>query len=524
MKLFFDENIGYRVPEALRLVDVAGVDYLTDMFAIAGQPAQGVRDEDWIPAIGSSHLVISLDKRLLRRPSQRKLLMDHNVGIVCLTSAHAAPREMLAFVLRRFLRLEQLDANTQQTLCFPSVTSRPIRAGALDASSAATLPLMLSPYRVIDLTDERGVLAGQMLADLGADVIQVEPPTGSTGRAVAPFFADHPDESIYWAAYTRGKRGITCDLEQSRGRDLLIRLLETADFLIESSDVGAMAELGLDYQTLHDRFPQLIYTSISAFGQTGPKAQYVGSDLAIWAAGTPLLMSGDDDRAPVRISQPQAWGHASGDAAGGSMLALHARHQTGRGQHVDISAQVSAAQATLAQVLAHQLGAVDPERYGGGVKIRGQAIRGTADVADGYIVLLMGPGPAVGHFANHAVKWLVDIGAAEPELLDENFVTYADRVATGQGGPGALPPHPGHHARGRRQADEAGDAGHLDRIRPVAGAGTRHRRPRRQPPTRSSRLLAGDRARRWPPRRLSGTAAEHPRRWTATGHLSTSAA
>ena len=298
---------------------------------------------------------------------------------------------------------------------------------------------MLSPYRVIDLTDERGVLAGQMLADLGADVIQVEPPTGSTGRAVAPFFADRPDQSIYWAAYTRGKRGITCNLEDAGGRDLLLRLLETADFLIESADVGTMTDLGLDYETLRDRFPQLIYTSISAFGQTGPKAHYVGSDLAIWAAGTPLLMSGDDDLAPVRISQPQAWGHASGDAAGGSMLALHARHQTGRGQHVDISAQVSAAQATLAQVLAHQLGAADPERYGGGVKIRGQAIRGTADVADGYIVLLMGPGPAVGHFANHAVKWLVDIGAAEPELLDENFVTYADRVATGQADPALFP-------------------------------------------------------------------------------------
>jgi len=298
---------------------------------------------------------------------------------------------------------------------------------------------MLSPYRVIDLTDERGVVAGQMLADLGADVIQVEPPTRSTGRGVAPFFADRPDESIYWAAYTRGKRGITCNLEDSRGRELLLQLLESADFLLESSDVGRMAELGLDYETLHDRFPRLIYTSISAFGQTGPKSQYVGSDLAIWAAGTPLLMSGDDDRAPVRISQPQAWGHASGDAAGGSMLALHARHQSGHGQHVDVSAQVSAAQATLAQVLAHQLGAGDPERYGGGVKIRGQAIRGTADVADGYIVLLMGPGPAVGHFANHAVKWLIEIGAAEPELLDENFVTYADRVATGQADPALFP-------------------------------------------------------------------------------------
>ena len=298
---------------------------------------------------------------------------------------------------------------------------------------------MLSPYRVIDLTDERGVLAGQMLADLGADVIQVEPPGGSSGRGVAPFFADRPDESIYWAAYTRGKRGISCNLDDPRGRDILFRLLETADFLIESSDVGSMAQLGLGYETLRERFPQLIYTSISAFGQTGPKSRYVGSDLAIWAAGTPLLMTGDDDRAPVRVSQPQSWGHAAGDAASGAMLALHARHQTGSGQHVDISAQVSAAQATLGQVLAYQLGATEPERFAGGVKSRGIGFRVSAEVANGHIVLNMAPGPAVGHFANHAVQWLVDIGAADPALLDENFRTYADRVASGDADPAVFP-------------------------------------------------------------------------------------
>ena len=298
---------------------------------------------------------------------------------------------------------------------------------------------MLSPYRVIDLTDERGVLAGQMLADLGADVIQVEPPSGSSGRGVAPFFAERPDQSIYWAAYTRGKRGITCNLEDERGRDLLVRLLETADFLIESFDVGRMEALGLDYDTLHERLPRLIYTSISAFGQTGPKVRYVGSDLAIWAAGTPLLMTGDDDRPPIRVSQPQSWGHASGDAAGGSLLALHARHQSGRGQHVDISAQVSAAQATLGQVLAYQLGASEPERYAGGVKSRGIGFRVSAEAANGHIVLNMAPGPAVGHFANHAVQWLVDIGAADPALLEENFRTYADRVASGDADPEIFP-------------------------------------------------------------------------------------
>ncbi|MXX81560.1 MAG: hypothetical protein F4Y69_11125 [Chloroflexi bacterium] len=118
MKLFFDENIGYRVPEALRLVRVDGIDYLTDRFGVEGQPAQGIRDEEWIPAIGSSHLVLSLDKRLLRRPAQRKLLLDCGVGLICITSAHASPREMLHFVLRRMDRLERLDADIPRPFAF----------------------------------------------------------------------------------------------------------------------------------------------------------------------------------------------------------------------------------------------------------------------------------------------------------------------------------------------------------------------------------------------------------------------
>ena len=301
---------------------------------------------------------------------------------------------------------------------------------------------MLNHLRVLDLTDQRGVLAGQMLADLGADVIQVEPPAGSRGRRVAPFFggdAPETERSIFWTAYTRNKRGITCNIEHPDGRALLLRLLDSADILLESADPGAMAALGLGYQQLKDDFPQLIYTSITAFGQTGPKARYQATDLVIWAAGTPLLMSGDDDRPPVRISVPQSWSHASGDAAGGAMLALHARRATGRGQHVDISAQVSAAQATLGQVLAHSLGAVEPERYAGGVKARGVGFRGTREVEDGWIVLALAPGPAVGHFVNHAVRWLIDEGVVEAELAEENFVTYPDRLAAGAADPDLLP-------------------------------------------------------------------------------------
>ena len=300
---------------------------------------------------------------------------------------------------------------------------------------------MLNHLRVLDLCDERGVLAGQMLADLGADVIQIEPPSGSTGRGVAPFFGDaaEAERSIFWTAYTRNKRSITCDIQRPEGRALLRRLLADADILFESADPGAMAELGLGYEQLKDDFPRLIYASISAFGQTGPKAGYQATDLTIWAAGTPLLMTGDDDRPPVRISVPQAWSHAAADAAGGAMLALHARHATGRGQHIDVSAQASAAQATLGQVLAHSVGAVEPERYAGGVKVRGVGFRGIAEVRDGWIVLTLAPGPAIGHFVNHAVRWLIDEGVLEPEFADEDFVTYPDRLLAGEADPELMP-------------------------------------------------------------------------------------
>ena len=300
---------------------------------------------------------------------------------------------------------------------------------------------MLNHLRVLDLCDERGVLAGQMLADLGADVIQIEPPGGSTGRRVAPFFDDaaETERSIFWTAYTRNKRSITCDIQRPEGRALLRRLLADADVLFESADPGAMAELGLGYEQLKDDFPRLIYASISAFGQTGPKAGYQATDLTIWAAGTPLLMTGDDDRPPVRISVPQAWSHAAADAAGGAMLALHARHSTERGQHIDVSAQASAAQATLGQVLAHSVGAVEPERYAGGVKVRGVGFRGIAEVRDGWIVLTLAPGPAIGHFVNHAVRWLIDEGVIEPEVADEDFVTYPDRLLAGEADPELMP-------------------------------------------------------------------------------------
>ena len=108
-------------------------------------------------------------------------------------------------------------------------------------------PGLLAPYRVLDLTDARGLLCGKMLGDLGADVVQVEPPGGSPARKIGPFYQDEPgaERSLFWWAYCANKRGITLDINTTDGAALFRRLVGQADFVIESADPGHMASLGV---------------------------------------------------------------------------------------------------------------------------------------------------------------------------------------------------------------------------------------------------------------------------------------
>ena len=182
---------------------------------------------------------------------------------------------------------------------------------------------MLGPYRVLDLTNQRGLLCGQILADLGADVIQIEPPGGSPARRLGPFAGDVVDSerSLFWWAYARNKRGITLNLDHDGGRAILRRLVAPAHFVIESENPGTLAQRGCGYADLAAINPALVYVSITPFGQDGPKANYADSDLVILAAGGPLILTGDEDRAPVRVSIPQAYLHASGQAAVAALIA-----------------------------------------------------------------------------------------------------------------------------------------------------------------------------------------------------------
>ena len=206
---------------------------------------------------------------------------------------------------------------------------------------------LLSPYRVLDLTDERGLLCGKMLADLGADVIQIEPPGGSDARRLGPFYHDdaNPEKSLYWWAYAANKRGITLNLSSEDGKALFRRLVEGADFLIESFSPGTLNELSLAYDDLQGINPGLVMVSITAFGQTGPFADYQAPDLVGMALSGFMSVTGDSDRPPIRVGFPHFYLHGAAAAATGAMLAHTHRAVTGQGQHVDVSCQQAVGKA-----------------------------------------------------------------------------------------------------------------------------------------------------------------------------------
>lgn len=208
---------------------------------------------------------------------------------------------------------------------------------------------MLDGYRALDLTDEKGLLCGKALADLGADVIKVEPLGGEPSRRIGPFYKDIPDaeKSLYWFAYNANKRGITLNIASRDGREIFKKLVKKAHFVIESFPPGYMDSLGLGYSDLSQINPAIILTSITPFGQTGPYSHYKVSDIIEMGMCGFMYLCGDPDRPPVRISFPQAYLHAGAEAAIGSLIAHYYREGTGEGQWVDTSIQEAAYMATM---------------------------------------------------------------------------------------------------------------------------------------------------------------------------------
>jgi len=293
---------------------------------------------------------------------------------------------------------------------------------------------MLNGCRVLDLTTERGLLCGQMLGDLGADVIKIEPPGGSAVRALKPFFADEtgPERSVYWWAYNRNKRGITLNLETSEGRDLFRKLAAKADLLIESDNPGHLSTYGLGYSDLSAINPALVYVSITPFGQDGPKATYADSDLIVMAASGVLVLSGDEDRAPIRMSVPQAYLHAGADAAGAALIAYYDRLNTGLGQQVDVAAQESLGLAQQSTLLSATIGGDDTRRMAGGVKMGPIRVPLVWEAKDGLVTCVFLFGSALGVFTRKLMNYICEMGFCDQATRDKDWLAYGDLLLTGR--------------------------------------------------------------------------------------------
>ncbi|MQA85998.1 MAG: CoA transferase [Streptosporangiales bacterium] len=200
------------------------------------------------------------------------------------------------------------------------------------------MTLALERLRVLDLTQ---VMAGpfccQLLADMGAQVTKVEPIDKGDASRHSMGFRGKGDENVSFLAVNRNKHSVALDLKKPRGREVFHRLVGDADVVAENFRPGVTARLGVDYETLREVNPRIIYASISGFGQTGPYASRAGYDLIAQAMSGVMSVTGEPDGPPVKCGIPIGDLGAGLYAAFGILAAYLAREQTGVGQHVDVS-------------------------------------------------------------------------------------------------------------------------------------------------------------------------------------------
>ena len=299
---------------------------------------------------------------------------------------------------------------------------------------------MLGGIRVLDLTDHRAELTGRLLADYGAEVLKVEPPSGSTARRFEPF--DEREEStarpsLYWAALGMGKLSVVLDLAREGDRGTLRELAERADILVESWEPGRMEEYGLGYHELSRLNPGLIYLSVTPFGQQGPKAHWPASELTLEAAGGRLAVQGDRDRPPVPVGYPQAAFHAAARAAADCVIALNERAISGLGQRLDTSMQEGIIWTLMSFTGYPSNTGGDPPGLGDDRGDPDALPRppgsGTLPCADGYVVMthtslrqLMAAAPS------SILPALKARGSLPTGLSEVEFDTWAGRLADGK--------------------------------------------------------------------------------------------
>ena len=285
----------------------------------------------------------------------------------------------------------------------------------------------LAPFRVIDLTNELGQLAGRMLGDLGAEVIKVEQPGGDESRFIGPFRGDvvDPEYSLHWWTFNANKLGATLDLTRTAGQELFTKLLDTADFLIETCPPDAAAALGLGVEAVHSSHPGLVHTSITPFGRDGPYANWKATDLVGTAMGGLSSLCGAPGRPPIRPTASQGFTQASAQAVVGTLIAHYQRTKTGRGQHVDQSMQEAVTFTHDNASPTWDIRGINNGRPGNGREIGGyKSGQYVYEAADGYVAALS-YGGLFGLTARQTIEWLDHHGMAG-DLTSEEWLAKLD--------------------------------------------------------------------------------------------------
>jgi crotonobetainyl-CoA:carnitine CoA-transferase CaiB-like acyl-CoA transferase len=253
--------------------------------------------------------------------------------------------------------------------------------------SGKDIPLL--SIRVLDLAGERASFCSKLLAGMGAEVTKIEPPGGELSRTTAPSGKSplHPESSLFFLYNNTGKKSITLDLEQDRGRELFKLLIARADVLVESFVPGYLEALGLQYTVLQSLNPRIIMASVTGFGQNGPYSRYRSCDLVSSAMGGQMFVCGTPDKYPLKLYGNQSFYIASLFSAAGILIALQQRRTTGYGQWLDLSTH-EAVTSTLEHVMMRYFDdGVVPARTGN------VYWNGTASVfpcKDGFIFLTFG--------------------------------------------------------------------------------------------------------------------------------------
>jgi len=286
-------------------------------------------------------------------------------------------------------------------------------------------PGALDGIRVLELASPMTQYCGKMFAELGAEVILVEPPRGSILRDVSPFIDGRPgpDRSLAYNYFNTSKSGITLDLGRERGQALFRELAKTADLVLEGEKPGTMSAWQCAYEQLAALKPSVVMTSITGFGQTGPYAQYETEDLVALATGGFLYLGGYPDAPPVGAYGNQAFLGAGMYGAVAAMLALTNVEATGQGEHVDVSMQECMVMAMETAVQFYDLEGKIRKRHAGEQRFAGTAV---FECNDGYIYM-MASGIGANKFWSITLQWMIDekVPGVERLMGDEwNHVEY----------------------------------------------------------------------------------------------------